>query len=109
MAGIGGLFLSAFYFVVDIKGFHKPFAPLAWMGMNAIFVFVMAAGGVCENVIGFVYIDHPGNNLVHLWQDTILIKNLGYSPGQLLFTIVEIIFWFCISGILNAYSWYWIL
>ena len=55
MAGASGLFLTAFYVVLDVWKVVMPFQPLVWMGINAILVFIFAAWYVCTNVIHIYY------------------------------------------------------
>jgi len=92
MAGGNGLFLAAFYCLLDhtswqprwlrskwrpLPGqtvcFGKEFAvgltdtlrPLVWVGMNTIFIYLFSpAGGLWEALQGYVYWDDPDNNLV---------------------------------------------
>ena len=57
MAGASGLFLTAFYVVLDVWKVVMPFQPLVWMGMNAILVFILAAWPwyVCRNLYNRVW------------------------------------------------------
>lgn len=41
-----------------------PFLPLEWIGMNAMFVYVMAAAGIFAGFINGWYFDDPHNTLV---------------------------------------------
>lgn len=43
MAGTATACLLLFAAVIDMAKIEAPFRPLIWLGMNALFVFVMAA------------------------------------------------------------------
>jgi predicted acyltransferase len=49
MAGLAGLCMGVWYWLVDVQGWRKPFKPLAIYGMNAIAMFVLA--GVLGRVL----------------------------------------------------------
>lgn len=49
---------------VDIVGLRYFFLPLEWIGMNAMLVYVMAAGGIFEGFFNGWYYESPNNTLV---------------------------------------------
>ena len=49
---------------VDIWNLKYPFLPLAWIGMNAMLVYVMAAEGIFAGFINGWYYGDPHNTLV---------------------------------------------
>jgi hypothetical protein len=58
-----------FYFSllqVDILNLRYVFAPLQWIGMNAMLVYVMAASGVLEGFLNGWYYEGTNNTLVRL-------------------------------------------
>ncbi|KAJ4845121.1 hypothetical protein Tsubulata_038385 [Turnera subulata] len=63
-SGTAALVFSAIYVLVDIWGLKWMFLPLAWIGMNAMLVYVMAAEGIFAAFINGWYYDYPHNTLV---------------------------------------------
>ena len=51
---MAGLSLILLYFIIDMKKFKKIFAPLKFMGMNAIMIFIFAADDIGEVVADIV-------------------------------------------------------
>ena len=51
---------------VDILNLHCVFAPLRWIGMNAMLVYVMAAEGIFEGFLNGWYYEGTNNTLVKL-------------------------------------------
>lgn len=49
---------------VDVVHLCYVFAPLRWVGMNAMLVYVMAAAGIFEGFLNGWYYDGPNNTLV---------------------------------------------
>lgn len=109
--GSAGLVFSFFYVVIDIYGYEKPFLLLKWMGLNAMFVFVMAAEGIFPAFINGWYYKSPNNTLVYWIQKHIFVKPWhSLKIGTLLYVLFgEILFWGVISGILHRKKMYWTL
>ncbi|KAJ6794396.1 heparan-alpha-glucosaminide N-acetyltransferase [Iris pallida] len=108
-AGAAGLVFSTFYFLVDILGLRNFFLPLEWIGMNAMLVYVMAAGGIFAGFVNGWYYDGPNNTLVYWIQKHVFIK-VWHSTrvGTLLYVIfAEILFWALVSGVLHRLGIYW--
>ncbi|CAI9103428.1 OLC1v1001902C1 [Oldenlandia corymbosa var. corymbosa] len=72
-AGAAALVFSACYVLVDIWNLRFLFLPLEWIGMNAMFVYVMAAGGIFAGFINGWYYEDPHNTLVHWIQKHIFV------------------------------------
>jgi heparan-alpha-glucosaminide N-acetyltransferase len=51
---------------VDILNLRYAFAPLQWIGMNAMLVYVMAAEGIFEGFLNGWYYEGTNNTLVKL-------------------------------------------
>ncbi|RYQ96393.1 hypothetical protein Ahy_B08g092137 isoform A [Arachis hypogaea] len=83
--------------------------PLKWTGMNAMFVYVMAAEGIFAGFINGWYYDHPHNTLVYWIQKHVFIKVWHSTKvGILLYVIfAEILFWAVVAGILHLFGIYW--
>ncbi|KAL0903169.1 hypothetical protein M5K25_027526 [Dendrobium thyrsiflorum] len=64
--GASGVALSFIYYLVDVKHIRKPSLLLQWMGMNALIVFVLAAGELFPAALQGFYWRSPSNNLVNL-------------------------------------------
>ncbi|XP_042475639.1 heparan-alpha-glucosaminide N-acetyltransferase [Macadamia integrifolia] len=108
-AGAAALVFSVFYVLVDIWGLRYLFLPLEWIGMNAMFVFVMAAEGIFAGFFNGWYYEDPHNTLVYWIQKHIFIK-VWHSRrvGILLYVIfAEILFWGIVAGILHWLGIYW--
>ncbi|KAL3538174.1 hypothetical protein ACH5RR_001540 [Cinchona calisaya] len=108
-AGAAALVFSAFYVLVDIWNLMYLFLPLEWIGMNAMLVYVMAAGGIFAGFVNGWYYDNPHNTLIYWIQKHIFI-NVWHSRrvGILLYVIfAEILFWAIVAGILHWFGIYW--
>ncbi|KAI5084184.1 hypothetical protein GOP47_0000353 [Adiantum capillus-veneris] len=107
--GSAGLVFSFFYVVIDIYGFSKPFLLLKWMGLNAMFVFVMAAEGIFPAFINGWYYKSPNNTLVYWIQKHIFVEPWhSIKAGTLLYVLFgEILFWGVVSGLLHRQKIYW--
>jgi heparan-alpha-glucosaminide N-acetyltransferase len=101
MAGGGGLLFSILYVLIDVYHFKLPFAPFRWMGLNAIFVFLMGAADLFDSFLEFFYYRNREDTIIHLLRDKWLAKWLGYNAGILTFVLIKISFWAIIAGILN--------
>ncbi|XP_041019918.1 heparan-alpha-glucosaminide N-acetyltransferase isoform X2 [Juglans microcarpa x Juglans regia] len=108
-SGAAALVFSAFYIIVDIWGLRYLFLPLEWIGMNAMFVYVMAAEGIFAGFINGWYYDDPHNTLVYWIQKHIFIKVWNSKRvGILLYVLfAEIMFWGIVAGILHRLGIYW--
>eukprot|EP00249_Psilotum_nudum_P003717 c17189_g1_i1 orf=372-1841(+) len=107
--GVAGLVFTAVYILIDIYGVRRPTLLLEWMGMNAMFVFVMAASGIFPAFINGWYYKTENNTLVYWIQKHIFIK-VWHSRrvGILLYVLFgEVLFWGIVSGILHWQGMYW--
>jgi heparan-alpha-glucosaminide N-acetyltransferase len=88
--------------------------PFQWMGMNALFVFVMAASDVFETILDAFFVGTPGNNFTS-WLHTALFNPLfrgatRWDPhgfAQMMYVLTKIAFWLAVSGLLHKRRWYW--
>ncbi|KAL6613874.1 hypothetical protein ACP70R_036144 [Stipagrostis hirtigluma subsp. patula] len=108
-AGAAGIVFSIFYFLVDILNLRYPFAPLQWIGMNAMLVYVMAAAGIFEGFLNGWYYEGTNNTLVY-WVRKHVFVRVWHSTrvGILLYVIfAQILFWALVSGVLHRAGVYW--
>ncbi|XP_024544892.1 heparan-alpha-glucosaminide N-acetyltransferase isoform X1 [Selaginella moellendorffii] len=108
-AGAAGMIFSLLYVVIDIFGINQPTLIFQWMGLNAMFVFVMAASGIAAAFVNGWYWHDPSNNLVN-WIKKHVFVNVWHSQrvGTLLYVLIaEILFWGLVSGILHWRGIYW--
>ncbi|KAL5546098.1 hypothetical protein UlMin_005785 [Ulmus minor] len=108
-AGAAGIVFSAFYILIDVWGFRKPFLLLEWIGMNAMLVFVMAAQGIFAAFFNGWYYENEDNSIVNWVQEHVFIR-VWHSErlGTLLYVIfAEILFWGVVAGILHKLGIYW--
>lgn len=56
---------------VDVVSLRYAFAPLRWVGMNAMLVYVMAAEGVFEGFLNGWYYESTNNTLVNGTEATV--------------------------------------
>ncbi|WCJ43102.1 hypothetical protein M5689_023864 [Euphorbia peplus] len=108
-SGAAALVFSAFYVMVDIWGLKWLFLPFEWIGMNAMFVYVMAAAGIFAGFINGWYYDDPHNTMTY-WIKKHIFIGVWHSErvGVLLYVLfAEILFWGIISGILHSQGIYW--
>ncbi|KAI4367846.1 hypothetical protein MLD38_016470 [Melastoma candidum] len=108
-AGAAALVFSGIYIMVDVWGLKLPFLPFKWIGMNAMLVYVMAAGGIFEGFVNGWYYEDPHKNLVY-WIRKHVFIGVWHSRrvGILLYVIfAEILFWAVVSGILHRLGLYW--
>lgn len=107
--GAAGLVFSGFYVMIDIYGIRKPTLLLEWMGLNAMFVFVMAAQAIFPAFVNGWYYKSPNNTLVHWVEKHIFIEPWhSVKVGTLLYVLFgEILFWGVVSGLLHWRGIYW--
>ncbi|MCD7455835.1 hypothetical protein HAX54_029758 [Datura stramonium] len=108
-SGAAALVFSAFYILVDILNLKYLFLPLEWIGMNAMLVYVMAAGGIFAGFINGWYYEDPHNTLIY-WIKKHIFIGVWHSTrvGTLLYIIfAEILFWAVIAGLLHRLGLYW--
>ncbi|KAJ4719447.1 Heparan-alpha-glucosaminide N-acetyltransferase [Melia azedarach] len=108
-AGAAALVFSAVYALVDIWNLKFMFLLLEWIGMNAMFVYVMAAEDIFAGFINGWYYGDPHNTLVY-WIKKHMFLGVWKSRrvGILLYVIFgEILFWGIVSGILHWLGIYW--
>lgn len=108
-AGAAGVVFSALYFLVDVVSLRYAFAPLRWVGMNAMLVYVMAAEGVFEGFLNGWYYESTNNTLVYWVRKHVFVK-VWHSTrvGILLYVLfAQILFWALVSGVLHRARLYW--
>ncbi|XP_059667581.1 uncharacterized protein LOC132313000 [Cornus florida] len=108
-AGAAGIVFSAFYILIDVKGWRTPFLFLEWIGMNAMLVYVMAAQGIFAAFVNGWYYENEDKTLVN-WIQEHVFNDVWNSErlGTLLYVIfAEITFWGVVSGILHKLGIYW--
>ncbi|XP_044974129.1 uncharacterized protein LOC123442091 [Hordeum vulgare subsp. vulgare] len=108
-AGAAGIIFSMLYFLVDVVHLCYVFAPLRWVGMNAMLVYVMAAAGIFEGFLNGWYYDGPNNTLVY-WVRKHVFVRVWHSArvGILLYVLVaQILLWALIAGLLHRAGVYW--
>ena len=116
-AGMCGGTLLAVFALCDVWKVARVSAllrPFQYMGMNALFVFVMGASSVFENLFGGVYVDDPKNNIFawcekHLFDSWIPGTNLwsNQAGAKLVFVFCKVSFWLVVSWVLHRRKWYW--
>lgn len=108
-SGAAALVFSAFYILVDILNLRYVFLPFEWIGMNAMLVYVMAAGGIFAGFINGWYYEDPHNTLIY-WIKKHIFIGVWHSTrmGTLLYVIfAEILFWAIVAGLLHRVGIYW--
>lgn len=108
-AGAAGIVFSMLYFLVDMVSLGYVFAPLRWIGMNAMLVYIMAAAGVFEGFLNGWYYDGTNNTLVY-WVRKHVFVRVWHSArvGILLYVLVaQILLWALVAGILHRAGVYW--
>ncbi|KAG0540871.1 hypothetical protein BDA96_03G446700 [Sorghum bicolor] len=108
-AGAAGVVFSVLYFLVDIVSLRYVFAPLQWIGMNAMLVYVMAAEGIFEGFLNGWYYEGTNNTLVYWVRKHVFVK-VWHSTrvGILLYVLfAQILFWSLVSGVLHRAGLYW--
>uniref|UniRef100_A0A804QVK0 Heparan-alpha-glucosaminide N-acetyltransferase n=1 Tax=Zea mays TaxID=4577 RepID=A0A804QVK0_MAIZE len=94
---------------VDVVSLRYAFAPLRWVGMNAMLVYVMAAEGVFEGFLNGWYYESTNNTLVYWVRKHVFVK-VWHSTrvGILLYVLfAQILFWALVSGVLHRARLYW--
>ncbi|CAK7340641.1 unnamed protein product [Dovyalis caffra] len=107
-SGAAALVFSSLYALVDIRCW-KMFQPLAWIGMNAMLVYVMAAEGIFAGFVNGWYYNDPHNTLIY-WIQKHMFIGVWHSRrvGILLYVIfAEIMFWGMVAGIFHRLEIYW--
>nr|CAB3479337.1 unnamed protein product [Digitaria exilis] len=108
-AGAAGIVFSLLYFLVDILNLLYAFAPLQWIGMNAMLVYVMAAAGIFEGFLNGWYYEGTNNTLVYWVRKHVFVK-VWHSTrvGILLYVLfAQILLWALVSGVLHRAGLYW--
>lgn len=108
-AGAAGIVFSMLYFLVDVVRLRYVFAPLRWVGMNAMLVYVMAAAGIFEGFLNGWYYDGTNNTLVY-WVRKHVFVGVWHSArvGILLYVLVaQILLWALLAGLLHRAGVYW--
>ncbi|KAM3335208.1 hypothetical protein ACQJBY_029553 [Aegilops geniculata] len=108
-AGAAGIVFSMLYFLVDVVRLRYVFAPLRWVGMNAMLVYVMAAAGIFEGFLNGWYYDGPNNTLVY-WVRKHVFVRVWHSErvGILLYVLIaQILLWALLAGLLHRAGVYW--
>ncbi|MBK5280128.1 MAG: DUF5009 domain-containing protein [Bacteroidia bacterium] len=96
-AGIAMQFLAGFYWLIDVQGYKKWFAPFIYYGMNAIFVFV--ASGLLAKTLIRIKITLEEGKEISLWAylyQTLYASWLRPYNASLFFALTLLIFFFVI-------------
>jgi predicted acyltransferase len=88
--------------LIDMSGIERPFVPLIWLGLNAIFVFV--GNTTLDAILGWFYFRTPDSNLVTLVRDKVLVDSLGFDGGMMAFTWLKMVFWIAVAGLMKRYK-----
>jgi len=95
-------------------------APLQWLGTNSILFFVMSD---CSGLLSWLLrmiawgSPHSKNNIVYFFEYTVLYKwfrlgadcssNSPCGPVILVYTLVELVFWILVCGVLHKKGIFW--
>jgi heparan-alpha-glucosaminide N-acetyltransferase len=100
--------------VFELRAVVLLLKPFQWMGMNALFVFVMAACGVFETLVDAVYLDDKEeNNLTARIHHALEIWFPGsttwddHGVANVIYVLLKVMFWLAVSGLLHRFKWYW--
>ena len=109
MVGVDGAVFSAFYYLVDVRGWKKLLLPLICMGMNAILVFVCAQSDISlDTLIQWVYVGPDTSNSLYTWyRESILVNWFGFDWGRFLWACTKVIAWLGISTVLYKFKIFW--
>jgi predicted acyltransferase len=99
-AGMGGLLLAAFYWLIEIRGWRTWSKPFVIYGTNAIAVFV-ASGLLTRLLVRWQVSSADGTRSVYTWiYDELFASWAGPLNGSLLFALSYIVFWLGIMWLL---------
>jgi predicted acyltransferase len=103
MAGLGGLFLTGCYWLIDVKGKTAWAQPFVMMGMNPLIIFWFS-GFLVRNMS----LIHVGESNVRNW----LYVN-GYTSwmgdtniASLLFALSNVVFWLLVGWLMYRRRWF---
>lgn len=106
-AGSTGALLGLLYFLTEVAPsgiFERASAPLMWLGMNSIAIYV--GDEVLEKALPWVY---WGNREAHLLSavEAAFRGVLGEGPMcDLALAAADVVFWIVIAGLLHQRRWY---
>ena len=93
-AGLAGILLAFFIWIIDIKGKQKWAHPLLVFGMNPLFIYVLA--GVWAQILGLIQVSN-GEGLISLkgWMyNDLLLPIASPNNGSLIFALhLAVLFW----------------
>lgn len=103
-AGLGTLFLTVFYYIIDIQGYKKWTTPLLFWGVNPMIVFFFS--GILPRVLSSIQVDNPAYVIGNLEEIPEQIGLQGYlntfcilphfddpKVASLLWALLNITFW----------------
>jgi heparan-alpha-glucosaminide N-acetyltransferase len=128
MAGASSICLFIFWYLIDVKSIEKPFLPFIWQGMNAIFVFVLCACNVFDQIMQNFYWKTLDQNALDLFDAYLQVQHLclrispftfdflnifsylllqdkcGVDGARVLYAFIKIAFWSVICGLLARFK-----
>ena len=101
MSGLACLCLAACVWIVDVRGWKRWAAPLAWLGRNAIAAFTLSTLGAIALIA--IKVTGPEGKPRSLWttiHQTVFDRFADPRLGSLLFALAYLTLWFAVFGIL---------
>ncbi|MEE9161768.1 MAG: DUF5009 domain-containing protein [Candidatus Neomarinimicrobiota bacterium] len=106
MSGLGGLFLAACYWLIDVRGLKKWATPFIMLGLNPLFIFWMS-GFLVRNLtlVKLTTEDGPRS----LWS---LLYRTGFLPflsdinASLAFALANVAFWLLVAWFMYRRKWF---
>ncbi|MBP9947071.1 MAG: DUF5009 domain-containing protein, partial [Vicinamibacteria bacterium] len=95
-AGLASLFLAAFYWVADVKGYRSGLRPFVIYGVNAIVVFV--ASGLLAKTMALIKLPLDGaivSSQVFLYR-TLFLSWLAPINASLAYAVANVAFWYAV-------------
>jgi predicted acyltransferase len=102
MAGLACLCLAACVWIVDVRGWKRWAAPLAWLGRNAIAAFTLSTLGAITLIA--VKLAGPDGKPRSLWTTiyrAVFDRFADPRLGSLLFALVYLSIWVAVFGLLD--------
>jgi predicted acyltransferase len=101
MSGLACLCLAACVWIVDVRGWKRWAAPLAWLGRNAIAAFTLSTLGAIALIA--IKVTGPEGKPRSLWTTihrTVFDRFADPRLGSLLFAMAYLAVWFAVFGVL---------
>ncbi len=106
MAGLGGLFLAACYWLMDVRGWRRWFAPFVMLGMNPLIIFWLS--GVLVRSMILIKVG-GGDGQTSLWR-WLYLEGLAFwlpdYPASLAFALANVAFWLLVAWGLYRRRWF---